>query len=52
MYGYEILRQCEKRVETKSQKVFGFTFVEVTGEKLVGGFFPILNRVNIGPISY
>ena len=52
MYGYEILHRCGKRVKTKSQKFFGFTFVEITGEKLVGGFLLILNRVNIRPISY
>ena len=57
MYKLAILHHCGKRLETKSQKVFGLTptFVEVTGEKLVwggGAFCPlpspphILNRVN------
>ena len=38
-YGLEILHKCGKRVETKSQNVLGLvlTFVEVTGETLVGG---------------
>ena len=38
-YGLEILHQCDKRVKIKSQKVLRAkpTFVEVTGEKLVGG---------------
>ena len=53
----EYLRQCGERVETKSQKILGanHTFIEVTGENLVGGFFatslqtlpsstPIMNR--------
>ena len=40
-YDLEILRQCRKRVETKSQKLLGPipTFVEVSGEKLVGVAF-------------
>ena len=35
----EILQQCGKRVNTKCQKVWRLnpTFVEATGEKLVGG---------------
>ena len=38
-YGLEILHKCGKRVETKSEKFWGVipTFVEMTGEKLVGG---------------
>ena len=34
-YDLEILHQCDKMVNTKSQKVLGlmFTFVEVSGEK-------------------
>ena len=38
MYELETLHQCCKRVNTKSQKVLGLftTFVDVTGEKLVG----------------
>ena len=38
-YGLEILHKCGKRVETKSEKFWGVipTFVEITGEKLVGG---------------
>ena len=40
-YGLEILHQCNKRVKAKSQKIWGLipTFVEVTGEKLVGEAF-------------
>ena len=49
---YELLHQCGKSVKTKSQKFLGLipTFVEVKGEKLVGGLFasPILNRVKYG----
>ena len=53
MYGLQILHQYGKRVKTKSQKFLGLTltFVEVTGEKLVGwrGFLhpPILNTVKL-----
>ena len=38
MYKIQILHQSVKRVKTKSQKVLGLipTFVEVTGQKLVG----------------
>ena len=37
-YKLEILDQSVKKVKTKSQKVWGVTptFIEVTGEKLVG----------------
>ena len=37
-YKIETLHQSVKRIKTKSQKVLGLipTFVEVTGEKLVG----------------
>ena len=47
----KIYTSVAKEFKLKVKKFFGliFTFVEVTGEKLVGGFFasPILNRVNI-----
>ena len=58
-YSLQILHQCGKRIETKSQKVLGeVTFVEVAGEKLIGGggggafWSPILNRVKIKLIIY
>ena len=37
-YKIQILHQSVRRVKTKSQKVLGLipTFVEVTGQKLVG----------------
>ena len=48
--GLELLQQYVKRITTKSQKVSGAnpTFVEVTGETLVGALFAslIMNRVN------
>ena len=37
MYGLEILRQCDKSVKAKSQKVLGASSY-ATGEKLVGVF--------------
>ena len=47
--GLQILHHCDKRAELKIRKFWVLipTFVEVTGEKLVGGLFatPILNRV-------
>ena len=57
-YDLEILHQCDKMVNTKSQKVWGlmFTFVEVSGEKQGvgtkgGGAFcpPVLTRVKGKP---
>ena len=47
--GFKNLHKCSKNVYTKSHNVFGLipTFVEVTGEKLVGRafFYSVLNRV-------
>ena len=48
-YELEIWNKCGKRVKIKVRKFWGLipTFAEVTGEKLVGGLFAILNRVNV-----
>ena len=55
-YGLQILHQYEKRVKLKVRKILGLipTFVEVTGNKLVGwkggrgcGIPFILNRVKV-----
>ena len=49
-HALEILHQCGKSVKAKSRKDLGLipTFVEITGEKLLGSLFVspyILNRV-------
>ena len=48
-YDLEVLHQCSKGFKLKDRKFWGPipTFVEVRGEKLVGGLFdpPILNRM-------
>ena len=46
-YKLEIVHQSVKRIKLKVRRFLG-PFVEVTGEKLVGGAFlpPILKRVN------
>ena len=49
MYKLEILQQVPKELKLKVRKFLGLipTFIEITGEKLVGGDIspPILNRV-------